>query len=69
MNISKTELKQEIGKALRAAFSEPVIIMDRRVNSHVLMTYEHYMDMLRKLEEKEGKEERPATVLEAPEQG
>lgn len=69
MNISKTELKQEIGKALRAAFSDPVIIMDRRVNSHVLMTYEHYMDMVRKLEAREGNQETPRNDGGTSEQG
>ena len=69
MDISKTELKQEIGKALRAAFLEPVIITDRKVKSHVLMTYEYYMDMVQKLNAMEGKQERPEAVLDTPPQG
>ena len=42
MKATKTELKQAVGKLLRAAFTEPVVITDHGKDSHVLMTIEHY---------------------------
>jgi len=57
MKASKTELKQELGKLLRAAFEEPVIITDRHKDSHVLMTIEHYKELMRKIEDKENTSE------------
>ena len=52
MEASKTDLKNKLGSLLRAAFTEPVVITDRGVPSHVLMTIEEYKDLLSKLEEK-----------------
>lgn len=57
MKASKTELKQELGKLLRAAFTEPVIIMDRGEDSHVLMTIEHYKELMQRLTEAEKKKD------------
>ncbi len=53
MEVTKTDLKNKYGELLRAAFSEPVIITGHGKPSHVLLTYEHYMEMMQKLEEKE----------------
>jgi prevent-host-death family protein len=69
MKATKTELKQELGKLLRAAFQEPVIITAHGIDSHVLMTMEHYMELMLKLEAMEGKKERQAPVRQTPEQG
>ena len=52
MRATKTELKQELGKLLRAAFKEPVIITDRNKDSHVLMTIEQYEIFLKEKEER-----------------
>ena len=50
---SKTDLTQRIMQVMRASFANPVIITDRRQDSHVLMTIEHYKDLMRRLEEVE----------------
>lgn len=42
MKATKTELKNKIGVLLRAAYKEPVIVTDRGVTTHVLMTIEEY---------------------------
>lgn len=55
MKATKTELKQELGRLLRAAFDEPVIITDRRKDSHVLMTIEYYEEMIKKIKDLEGR--------------
>lgn len=55
MKATKTELKQELGRLLREAFVEPVIITDRRKDSHVLMTVEFYEKMKLEIEELRSK--------------
>lgn len=56
---TRTDLTQRVSAVLRESYKNPVMITDRGADSHVLMTIEHYMELMRKLEAKEGKEERP----------
>lgn len=53
MEVTKTDLKNKYGELLRAAFKEPVIITGHGKPSHVLLTYESYMELLSKAEKKE----------------
>lgn len=55
MEATKTDLKNKYGELLRAAFLEPVVITGHGKPSHVLLTYEHYIDLLKKAEETEKK--------------
>lgn len=58
MKATKTDLKNKLGELLRAAFSDPVVITDHGKPSHVLLTIEHYKEMMQKIEEieKESKD-------------
>lgn len=51
MEATKTDLKNKLGPLLRAAFTEPVIITDHGEPSHVLLTIEHYKELLQKIED------------------
>lgn len=53
MEATKTDLKNKYGELLRAAFKEPVIITGHGKPSHVLLTYEHYMELKGDTEKKE----------------
>ena len=65
MEATKTQLKNETGRLLEAAGREPVVVTHHGFKSHVLMSYERYMELMAL----EAEKKRPATVLETPEQG
>lgn len=54
---SKTDLTQKITQVMRASFVEPIIITDRRQDSHVLMTIEHYTELMQRLDKAEEEKE------------
>ncbi len=45
MQMTSREFNQDLGKAKRQSLNEPVIITDRGVPKHVLMSYEAYQTM------------------------
>lgn len=47
---TKTDLVVKTSEVFRATFSEPVVITDRRKDSHVLMTIEKYKELVEKKE-------------------
>ena len=49
---TRTQVKNNLGEVMRAAFISPVIVTDRGKESHVLMTIERYRELL----ESEGKQ-------------
>ena len=49
---TKTDVVQKFAEIVRSTFSEPVIITDRRKDSHVIMTIEHYEELMSKLHDK-----------------
>lgn len=53
---TKTDLVVKTSEVFRATFSEPVVITDRRKDSHVIMTIEHYTELMQKLKDKEGEQ-------------
>lgn len=67
--ITRTQLKLSLGEFLLEAYREPIAITDRGRNAHVILAYDHYMEMVKKLEALEAKLNRPAKVLVTPEQG
>lgn len=66
---TRTQLKNNFGEYLLKAFRNPVIITDRGKGSHVVMAFDHYMDLVTRLEALEAEKKRHATVLETPPQG
>ncbi len=68
--ITRTQLKNNLGEFLLKTFREPLAITDRgKPPTHVLLAYDHYMEMVKKLEALEAELNRPATVLDTPTQG
>jgi prevent-host-death family protein len=67
MKATKTQLKNETGRLLRAAIKAPVIITDHGSESHVLLAMEDYLELIAN-KPKEGNKTLPAMVLETPEQ-
>ncbi len=45
MQMTSREFNQDLGKAKRQSLNEPVIITDRGVPKHVLMSYEVYQQI------------------------
>lgn len=50
---TKTDVVQKFAEIVRATFSGPVIITDRRKDSHVIMTIEHYEELMDQLHDQE----------------
>lgn len=45
MQMTSREFNQDLGRAKRESLKQPVIITDRGVPKHVLMSYEDYQEM------------------------
>lgn len=45
MQMTSREFNQDLGRAKRESLREPVIITDRGMPKHVLMSYEDYQEM------------------------
>lgn len=69
MKASKTQLKNQTGDLLKAAYREPVIITDYGKDSHVLLHIDDYLKLLQNIEAMEAEKNRPEAVLPAPQQG
>ncbi len=49
---TKTDLTQNISAVIRETFKSPVVITDRRKDSHILMTIEDYKELTKDRPEK-----------------
>ncbi len=62
MEATKTDLSNRYGELLRVAMREPVIITAHGKPSHVLVSIEHWEELMQKIEDaKQGEATKPST--------